>query len=57
MSRSRKGQKPLGYDYWSPRPGNSTKGNSPGPGVKNRTVRKERRVEKKIIEQDIKISE
>lgn len=41
MSRTRKGKKGPGYEYWSARPGNYN--NSPGAGVKRRTHRAERR--------------
>ena len=49
MSRTVKGSKPTGYEYWSARPGNSN-GGSPGRYTKKRTAKSERRF--KIVEDD-----
>ncbi len=46
MSRTRKGSKPIGYDFWSRRPGGSCLGF--GPEAKNITHRKERMIDKKL---------
>ena len=42
MSRTTKGKKGPGFDYWSRRPGNESGCNSPGEGVKRRTHKLER---------------
>jgi hypothetical protein len=52
MSRSRKGSKGPGYDYWTPRPGNNGC-QGYGPDVKRRTHRLERIQDKKIIKKEL----
>lgn len=52
MSRSRKGSKPVGYEYWSKRP---CSGLGYGPGVKHETHRVERRINKDIIREEKKM--
>lgn len=47
-SHSNKRKRP-GYDYWSKRYGNSSMCNSPGPHVKDITVRAERRIAKQEL--------
>ena len=42
MARTRKGKKPIGYEYWSNRPGNRHGGWHVGPYAKKRTHRVER---------------
>lgn len=42
MSRTRKGRKAPGFEYWGPRPGNKH-GGTPGPAKKDETHRRERR--------------
>lgn len=44
MSRTKKGKKGPGYDYWSRRYGNDSKSNPPGRKTKNITNRAERRI-------------
>ena len=44
MSRSTKGKKGPGFDYWSRRHGNDSKCQCPGKGVKKATNRAERRI-------------
>lgn len=51
MSRTRRGSKPLGYDYWSKRPYSKC---GFGKFVKNMTKRVERAQEHKIIENELK---
>lgn len=51
MSRSKKGSKPTGYDFWSKRPC-STMGY--GPIIKDMTHRVERRINKDIIRNELK---
>lgn len=46
MSRTRKGSKPVGYDYWTARPGNKG-GGCPGKYQKILTHRMERKQGKK----------
>ena len=48
MSRSKRGEKGPGYDYWGKRPGNKG-GQSPGADVKKRTHKTERRRAKKEL--------
>lgn len=43
MSRTHKGSKGPGFDYWSRRAGNESKCNAPSPFAKLITHRKERR--------------
>lgn len=43
MSRTSKGKKAPGYEYWSRRPGSNKHGASPGPDSKRYTHRAERR--------------
>lgn len=50
MSRTKKNKKPVGYEYWSKRPGNPS---VPGKDSKKNTKRKERMDQKKMLE-DIK---
>ena len=47
MSRSIKGKKGIGYEYWSKRPLSNKHGASPGKETKVTTHKLERRVEKK----------
>lgn len=49
MSRTRKGTKPAGYEYWSRRPFNRH-GQGPGPDAKRRTHRAERQQAKREAE-------
>lgn len=51
MSRTRKGSKPTGYDFWSKRPC-STSGY--GPVVKDMTHRRERGMNKDIVRNEMK---
>ena len=55
MSRTKKGSKGPGYDYWSRRPVKSQSGTGGmssgyGPDIKRRTNRAERRRDKKNID-------
>lgn len=54
MSRTKKGAKGAGFEYWSKRP---CAGDSPGRETKKRTHRKERIQDKKIIEREKKEDE
>ena len=45
MSRTKKGKKSPGYEYWTARPGN-TGGGIPGKSTKKRTHRLERKQKK-----------
>ena len=54
MSRTIKGAKGPGYDYWSRRPGNESGCNSPSPFTKKVTHRKERRINDRIARQETK---
>ena len=47
MSRSKKGSKGPGYEYWGRRTGKGKGGRDPGPFTKRQTHRKERRDGKK----------
>lgn len=49
MSRTRKGKKAPGYEYWSKRPGSNKSGSGPGRIAKTRTHRLERLEGKKQI--------
>lgn len=49
MSRTKKGTKGVGHEYWSRRP---SKGISPGPETKKITRKKERAESKKKIEKE-----
>jgi len=50
MSKTIKGNKPIGYEYWGKRPGTKGRGSSPpGKEAKKRTHRLERLESKKII--------
>lgn len=51
MSRTKKGKKSPGYDYWSRRP---NKGTSPGPVTKKITHRMERIESAEKIRKEIK---
>ena len=48
MSRTRKGKKAPGYEYWSRRPFNRC-GQSPGPFSKHRTHKAERKEGKRDV--------
>ena len=48
MSRTKRGSRPGGYDYWSKRPGNSGGCAGHGPNAKKRTRRTERQRSKNI---------
>ena len=50
MSRTKKGKKSGGYEYWTARPGNMG-GAPPGKDSKRKTHRAERRINKKAKEQ------
>jgi hypothetical protein len=56
MSRSKKGSKGPGYDYWSKRHGNASGCNSPGGkgqnSTKNITTKAERRISKNKIQKE-----
>ena len=52
MSRSRKGSKATGYDFWSKRP---CSGLGYGPVVKDITHRVERRINKDIVREEKKM--
>lgn len=54
MSRTIKGSKGPGYDYWSRRAGNESKCNAPSPFAKKVTHRKERRINDRIARQENK---
>lgn len=51
MSRSNKGSKATGYDYWSKRPAS---GNGYGAVVKDITHRRERMINKDILRKEMK---
>lgn len=53
MSRTRKGSKAPGYDYWSARPGNRHGALGYGPYAKRRTHRLERQSGKKTTRADL----
>lgn len=53
MSRTNKGSKGAGYDFWSRRAGNESKCNSPGPITKLITHRKERRENDSISREEL----
>ena len=52
MSRSNKGNKPAGFDYWSRRPYSSSYGY--GPDIKKLCHRAERRQADEIIQNEVK---
>lgn len=52
MSRTRKGSKGPGYDYWSKRP--TKGGTSPGPNTKRITKRLERRAAVRAVRKEEK---
>lgn len=55
MSRTKKGNKPTGTDFWSRRPGSNAGGAiGTGPIAKNITKRRERSLKKKEIRKAIK---
>lgn len=54
MSRTKKGNKPPGYDYWSKRP---LSGSSPSKFIKTKTHRIERQKAKEEIQEDLKKEE
>jgi len=49
MSRTKKGKKAIGYEYWSKRPGSNKCGAVPGKETKKRTHRSERKQGKNEI--------
>lgn len=49
MSRTKRSTRPVGYEYWSKRPGSNNHGSPPGPASKKETHRKERAQSKRII--------
>lgn len=51
MSRTTKGSKPIGYDFWSKRPCSKL---GYGPIIKNMTHRVERRIKKDIVKSELK---
>ena len=53
MSRTKKGSKAPGYDYWTARPGNKG-GGIPGADTKKQTHRTERRIADRELERIIK---
>ena len=53
MSRTKKGKKPPGFDYWTKRPGNIGGINGHGPSAKKITKRRERALDK-ILEHKAK---
>lgn len=52
MSRTQKGTKGIGAEYWSKRPGSNKCGSTPGKASKRLTHRAERREAKKMFETD-----
>lgn len=48
MSRTKKGKRPIGYEYWSKRPISNKHGAVPGKETKRQTHRAERRQAKKL---------
>ncbi len=48
MSRTIRGSKPFGYEFWSARPGNSHGAQGYGPYAKLNTHRRERRASKRM---------
>lgn len=55
MSRTIKKVKPMGYEFWSARPGNKH-GGSTGKEAKKITASIEREISKRIIEKELKDS-
>lgn len=53
MSRSKKGSKGPGYDYWTARPGNHGS-QGYGPDVKRHTHRLERIRDKNLVRKELK---
>lgn len=51
MARTKRGSKSPGFEYWSARPYSQT---SPGRISKDLTHRAERRINKKIVRQELK---
>ena len=51
MTRTKRGSKPIGYEYWSARPGNKH-GQAPGKDAKRKTKRAERRIAKAEIREN-----
>jgi len=51
MSRTKKGSKEMGYEYWSARPGNKG-GGIPGKAAKRATHKAERRLTGRALEWD-----
>ena len=52
MSRTRKGKRPIGYEYWSRRPLSNRGGANPGKTTMKLTHRLERAEAKRIIKQE-----
>lgn len=50
MSRTRRGSKAPGHEYWSRRPGSQS---TPGPESKRRTHRSERMQAKQVVAQEL----
>ena len=51
LSRTKKGQKGPGHEYWSRRPGNKA-GGAPGKFTKKRTAKAERKIDKKLEQEE-----
>jgi hypothetical protein len=49
MSRTKKGSKPAGYEYWSRRPPSNQHGSPPGKVGKQITHERERAAERRLI--------
>jgi hypothetical protein len=54
VSRTKRGSRPVGYDYWSKRPGNKGGISGHGPDAKKRTRRTERQQGKTISNEENK---
>lgn len=52
MSRTKKGEKPPGFDIWSKRPGTNKSSSLPSKEGKKRTHRLERLEDKKIVKKE-----
>lgn len=53
MSRTKKGSKAVGYDFWTRRPGNKHGANGCGPYAKLRTHKMERVEEADLIRNEL----
>ena len=53
MSRSSKGSKGPGFDYWTPRPGNES-GGRPGRVAKTHTHRVERQQARRLVNKELR---